>query len=433
MSPLSSVARVCRQSVRRFLQRHADLGTLAHLMVARGTRRPAASDPSSTKPSPRGPNAARLRADRRRGPASDVVTEEAATGELVVKPDPLRQKLTALAKEHDKLLREITKKRAQLSTAESLVRDISSSLAAQTAPIRERLLEAIEGIQKSFKDLLSGPSRLNRRDKTKVRRVYEDVAEVFGFHLENDAPETLSPDDFPRDDHEYGHTHSGKREHFREPERGGGYSAPKPSETNASTLRTLFRRLAIAFHPDKVQDEEAKAERTSLMKDVTRAYESGDLARLMELERTLLTRAPIEDDADGLTRRTSELTKANAELRRQLRALTSDLKAVSAELPLDVNLKAQNAAEVAAAEIATLVKELESEERRVSTLRDFVRDFAAGKMDLATFLAGPTFEDEDSDDDDDFELSEDELLMVFLDDLLPKTRAAKRRPSSRRR
>jgi hypothetical protein len=402
-------------------------------MVARGSRRPAASDPSSAEQAPRGPNAARLRADRKRQPAAEPAATPASSGDLVVKPDPLRQKLAALAKDHDKLLRDITKKRAQVAAAEALVRDISSSLAAQTAPIRDRLLEAIEGIKTSFKDLLSGPSRLNRRDKTKVRRVYEEVAEVFGFELDHEAPETLTPDDFPRDDHEYTHSHSGKRDRFHEPQHGGGYSAPKPTENNASTLRTLFRRLAIAFHPDKVQDEEAKAERTSLMKDVTRAYESGDLARLMELERTLLTRVPVEDDPAGLARRAAELTKANAELRRQLRALTSDLKAVSMDLPLDVNLKASNAAELAATEIATLVKELENEERRVTTLRDFVRDFAAGKMDLTTFLAGPTFADEESEDDDDFELFDDELLMVFLDDLLPKTRDTKRRPASRRR
>lgn len=113
-------------------------------------------------------------------------------------------------------------------------------------------------------------------------------------------------------------------------------SAPRPPESQHGGLRALFRRLVEAFHPDKVQDEDEKAERTEVMKDITEAYRRGDLARLLELERDLADaagRAALDDeapiaDADELQRRLAAIDRSCDELRAQLRELERELRAV---------------------------------------------------------------------------------------------------------
>ncbi len=331
---------------------------------------------------------------------------------LIVRTDPLRARVEMLTKEHERLLREIAKKRAQLQSAEDLSRELFSTLLERTTPLRERLRQALTDIQQLFATLLGPESPLSRRDKAKVRRVYDDLVVVLDLPSFNEERELeTEPEEQPRGHHgPRGGSHRGQRPDAS----GGGYSAAKPSENSAS-LRALFKRLAVAFHPDRVQDEKAKAERTSLMKDVTKAYESGDLARLMELERALLSRLPVSDEPGALERRAKELVAANTELRRQQRSLTAALKELNLELPFDVNLKAADAKKRAVSEVDTLVADLEQEERRVTTLRDFVRDFANGRMSIADFLAGPQLPD-------DAVSSEmalgDDLLLDLIEDLL---------------
>lgn len=50
-------------------------------------------------------------------------------------------------------------------------------------------------------------------------------------------------------------------------------------------IKSLFRELAKAFHPDKEPLEHLKEEKTSLMKKITAAYENQDLYGLLKLEK----------------------------------------------------------------------------------------------------------------------------------------------------
>lgn len=352
---------------------------------------------------------ARSSAVSRRGRSLDATQVEVDGNDvpgLIVRDDPLRTRVDKLTKEHDRLLREIAKKRVHLEAAETLSREVFSTLLNRTMPTRESLRGALRDIQRLFARLLGATSPLNRRDKAKVRRVYEDLVVAL------DLP-TLEPDAEPKRAH---HSRPGSNASARPDFGAGGYSAPKPAEATHASLRALFKRLARAFHPDQVQDEHAKAERTSVMKDVTKAYEAGDLARLMELERALLTRLPVGDAPDALLRRVNELLAANTELRRQQRSLTAALKELSLELPFDVNLKAADARQRALREIDSLVSDLEQEERRVTALRDFVLAFADGQMSIADFLAGPTLDDPAVGSD----LGED-LLLDLIEELIADT------------
>ena len=100
-------------------------------------------------------------------------------------------------------------------------------------------------------------------------------------------------------------------------------SARRPQEGDRGAIRGLFRRLAEALHPDRVQDEQDKATSTEVMKQIAVAYHAGDFARLVEIERTwAASGAPLATDDEGeLGRRLATMERANEELRKQLRAI----------------------------------------------------------------------------------------------------------------
>ena len=50
------------------------------------------------------------------------------------------------------------------------------------------------------------------------------------------------------------------------------------------TLRSLYLELVKEYHPDREPDEEKRAFKTDLMKQITQAYDKGDIAKLMELQ-----------------------------------------------------------------------------------------------------------------------------------------------------
>lgn len=74
-----------------------------------------------------------------------------------------------------------------------------------------------------------------------------------------------------------------------------------------SALRSLYRKLASALHPDRESDEEARSLKTQLMSEANTAYERRDLLTLLSLQ----TRAQLP-----------EATLTSALARKKLAALT---------------------------------------------------------------------------------------------------------------
>lgn len=61
-------------------------------------------------------------------------------------------------------------------------------------------------------------------------------------------------------------------------------------------IKTLFRQLAKAFHPDKEPLEHLKEEKTTLMKKITEAYENQDLYGLLKLEKEHMGEREFTED-----------------------------------------------------------------------------------------------------------------------------------------
>jgi hypothetical protein len=308
--------------------------------------------------------------------AGPAVTPETAPAALTLRHSPARQRLIAAEREHERLLNEIRKKKLARDACECSARDAARALDARLGPLREALCSAVAEVQVIFASLLGPESRLSRREKVRVRRAYGQL-----------LPEREFQDDGEAGREPCRGSSSGKRG-APEPEPDAGYSAPKPKDSGPCLLRSLFRKLALALHPDKVQDPTERATLTSVMKEVTRAYELGDVARLVELERSWLAAPmPCHPEQD-IERSTQALLQANQELRCQLRALSAELKSLRDSL---VAFGPQRGARGRGAEAAQdwMLSELERELTEMRVLRDFARAFLNGDVSLEEFLLGP--------------------------------------------
>jgi hypothetical protein len=126
---------------------------------------------------------------------------------------------------------------------------------------------------------------------------------------------------------------------------------------------------------------------TAVMKEVTRAYELGDLARLVELERSWLAAPGSSEPERDLERSTQQLLQANQELRHQLRALNAELKALRDSVPQPPGRGARGRSNELSSD--WLLGESERELAELQSLRDFACAFLNDDVSLSEFLLGP--------------------------------------------
>jgi hypothetical protein len=111
------------------------------------------------------------------------------------------------------------------------------------------------------------------------------------------------------------------------------------------------------------------------MKELTRAYEDGDLARLLAFEEAWNTAASTP--SSDLEQRCQHLEQTNRELRAQLRTLDRELR----------DLRRSPLADLPPIELIVAAAEAEIEDLEIT--RDFIRDFRDGKISLRRFVEGP--------------------------------------------
>ena len=210
----------------------------------------------------------------------------------------------------------------------------------------------------------------------------------------------------------------------------GGVSARRPDEgAVGQSVRGLFRKLAEALHPDKVQVEAEKERRTEAMKEITRAYQDGDLARLLELERTWMVGGQMafaSEEVVEIERRCATQERTNEALREQLDQLTWELKELRRSPQAELFSQAERAAKgTGMTPVEWMVQDASAQLDHLRKLIDFVTSFRDGNIDLDEFLAGPSFlhDPEDSPED-----SEEELmnLIIELAKTLPRSKKRKR-------
>jgi hypothetical protein len=295
--------------------------------------------------------------------------------------------LATLMREQARLAKAIAKKQRELETERERDEEQARSLSLRLEPLRNEHDTLVVEITKVFQDLIA-PGRLSSKARLQVLEVYDVLIESGNFApLENDPrddDEATELDDFFEFDSNDDwlppptpHAHVASAQHA------GG-------EPGHEILRGLFRRLTVALHPDLVPQGEEQLRRTEAMKEVTRAYEEGNLARLIELERMWLTGTPIASSTDSDAERCAKLEKSIAELKRQQRALQAEMRAVRAQSPFSMlfGRKRSSAAE-RAQQIESVVASVQEELRALQIIQNHVQAFVAKKISLARFVRGP--------------------------------------------
>ena len=215
-------------------------------------------------------------ASNKRKASAKPTSSPSAIPEVAIAPQQKPQRLLALMREHEQLLAKIKQKQSETSR---LGRRIATAIAVahqEAKPILEKTARLKRQIHDLFAELLAREGQPHG-ERTTVQLMYT--------YLE--ATGQLSPAEQRRSEQETSHREDSEKQ--IPPGASGGVSAKRPAESpTASTLRALFHRLAAAMHPDKVQDTHQKAERTEVMKELTQAFQAGDLARLLMLEREWL-------------------------------------------------------------------------------------------------------------------------------------------------
>lgn len=187
--------------------------------------------------------------------------------------------------EFDKKLKQIEKDELKLKALENELIQLQIRIATESAPIVEEFCSLrVESLTK-LKQFLSDPyfkkkeirliTHLMIELAVGLQGVGDSRAEAFLGELISEVEEKAEE------------SHSQK------------YQAPPHAEKQAEgkiEIKTLFRQLAKAFHPDKEPLEHLKEERTTLMKKITAAYEDQDLYSLLKLEKEHLGPREFSED-----------------------------------------------------------------------------------------------------------------------------------------
>lgn len=292
------------------------------------------------------------------------------------------QRLLSLQRQHRTLLRKIANKQKEVERLKQLVRAAEEQLHERVEPIAARCRRKNEEIWSMFQALLtSAPTKRARRAVREVFQalvnqgvvlpVDDDADPDLGGHGDAAGDPSAEADLPPRPGH-------------------GGYSAaPRGAEPGRDTLKAVFKRLTLAFHPDRTQDATEKLVRTALMQSVTQAYQTGDLASLLRLERKSAapgTRAPASDEAAQCL----ALEGVLDELRVQL----SELKHETRELERAEALQffSADVAGQPGKSLDRFVRTVEAELDELTRIADFVAAFRDKKLSLDEFLCGPVFQ-----------------------------------------
>ena len=120
-----------------------------------------------------------------------------------------------------------------------------------------------------------------------------DIEDIFGVDLDADDGELRSPEEMVREARrkmdqraaemaeqadEQAANRRGKKKSIREAK------AELQALEAGKLLKDIYRRLTRAIHPDREPDAAERARKTGLMSEVNKAYESGNLLRLLQLQ-----------------------------------------------------------------------------------------------------------------------------------------------------
>lgn len=310
-----------------------------------------------------------------------------------------------LEEEHQWLLKQIKRKRSELKNFLEQMESLGRELAEKASSIYQQMIALDSEMHFLFEEILT-KRKWGKKSLKELRSLYQSL-QLMGL---------LSPK-FDGDEEDRMWSDSSNQEYSSDPEEDNfskqerkARQDPQDETLNlfeetqvkspqSVSMRETFLKLASMFHPDKVTDNERQEYHNEIMKEVNRAYEEGDIARLLEIERQHHLQEEIElnqTNQSGIERKCRRREKDNQLLREQYENLKKEVRIVRSSPEGEIVKEYRACQKEEIDMVLEIVKEMESQIEYIENIRDFVRDFRDKKITLKEFLAGPvTVEEEE--------------------------------------
>jgi hypothetical protein len=301
--------------------------------------------------------------------------------------------MEAQEKEHQWLLKQIKRKQTELNNFVEQMRSLATEIFQRGNSTFNQVATLDREIHVLFEEIFSN-RKLGKQTKKDIQGIYRNL-QMAGIitpkqhHIDEDELDELfephgEEEDFFRDGQRSHHHHESNGQDSQE---NGGNQVRGESTRQ---IRQTFLKLAEIFHPDKVTDSETQVHHTELMKEINKAYQEGDLARLLEIERQHQAGEDIDNNSeDDLTRKINRLERENQFLKTQYENLKRELKLVKRTPEGAMVSDCRKAVKVGIDPIAQMLAQVEGEVEVISSIRDFVKGFRDKKITIKEFLRGP--------------------------------------------
>jgi quinol monooxygenase YgiN len=302
----------------------------------------------------------------------------------------LHLQLAGLEKEHQSLLKQIKKKRTELNNFVEKMRSLATEVFHRVSPNMKTMAELDAEIHALFAEILN-TRKMGKQTQKNIQSLYRSL-QMGGIISYKPIEEEDDDDDDELDelfeDNDAQENHQRRRQ-FWEAEQDS--ESPTVARTDESRkIRQTFLRLAEIFHPDKVKDNETQMTHTEIMKEINKAYQDGDLARLLEIERKYEVGETIDNNSeDDLSRRCRNMEQHNQILKNQYEKLKQELRLAKNTPEGSMVADYKKAAKQGVDCIELMLETMQAQTKIVVEIRDFVQDFKDKKITIKEFLAGP--------------------------------------------
>ena len=296
----------------------------------------------------------------------------------------LHLQLEGLEKEHQSLLKQIKKKRTELNNFVEKMRSLATEVFQRVSPNMKKMAELDTEIHGLFTEILT-TRKMGKQTQKNIQSLYRSLqmGGIISYKAtqEDQQLEELSENDNFQENHQ-------SRQYW---EAEINSESPTVGKTDESRkVRQIFLRLAEIFHPDKVKDSQTQMTNTEIMKEINKAYQEGDLARLLEIERQHEVGEIIDNNSeDDLTRRCKNIEQQNQLLKNQYEKLKQELRLAKNTPEGSMVADYKKAAKQGVDCIELMLETIQSQTKIVAEIRDFVKDFKDKKITIKEFLAGP--------------------------------------------
>ncbi|MEH1922768.1 J domain-containing protein [Nostoc sp.] len=303
----------------------------------------------------------------------------------------LHIRLEFLEKEHQSLLKQIKRKRTELKNFVEQMRSFGTEFLNKATPGFRKMAELDQEIHALFEEILT-TRKFGKQTLKNIQAVYRNLQITGAISLKPNSQQLDTLDEsFDNEDSQSDFSKETSEQQHQ-------YWQGQQSVDSASFVRTddqrkirqTFLKLAEIFHPDKARDTETQKSHTEIMKEINKAYQEGDLARLLEIEQS---QQPLEiidnNNEDDLTRRCRTLEQHNQILLAQYEKLKQELRLTKNTPEGTMVCDSRKAAKKGIDPMAAIVETMESQINVVSEIRNFVKGFKEKKITIQEFLDGP--------------------------------------------